>query len=59
MKNRFLFQAFLVGFDGRLETQVQGIADKGVTYRDFGQVRNMLLEKFEVMQTQIMTCIHP
>ena len=43
--------------DGGLQAQIQGVADERVPDRHLGQVRNMLLEELEVVQTQVMTGI--
>lgn len=46
--NDYLQQALAIGVDCALKTQVEGIANEGMTYRHLIEVRNIVLEELEV-----------
>ena len=54
----FLFQAGFISLDGGFKAKVQGVTDQRMTDGHFAQVRHMLLEELQILQVQVMACIH-
>ena len=54
---RTIGQGIAVTGDGLLDSEIESIADNGVAYADFVQMRKCFMEICQVLQTQVVACV--